>query len=283
MQRLVIHQSGHIRLLDAPLGIPVTSPHNPTSVEETAPADTFSLNPSDRTEFRAAPPFALRSGIGVSRFYITLMLGAGFPAVTGLLLYGWRALLVLLVILPTTFAAYSLWCRIGARGRQLHPVHTLYLALLLWLMLPAHLLAGNLTARSDLWAIPIVAAIILVISMWLLGGVGFGRIHPLLFTYLLLVIAFDQLLVPVAVLQRHRSITGDLARAAAPSTSANAYIKEGYLKTPHVEGADALRLEPSEARLLAYTSGQKRPGRSWASRRLSGRQRPSRSRLPDGR
>jgi Na+-translocating ferredoxin:NAD+ oxidoreductase RnfD subunit len=234
-------------------------------VEDIAPANTFSLNPSDRPEFRAAPPFALRSGIGVSRFYITLMLGAGFPAVTGLLLYGWRALLVLLVILPTTFAAYVAWRRIGARGRQLHPVHTLYLALLLWLMLPAHLLAPNLTPRNDLWAIPIVAAIILVISMWLLGGVGFGRIHPLLVTYLLLVVAFDQLLVPVAVLQRHRSITGDLARAAPPSTSANADVKEGYLKTPHVENADALRLEPAETQLLAYTSGQKRPGRSWAS------------------
>jgi electron transport complex protein RnfD len=42
-------------------------------------------------------------------------------------------------------------------------------------------------------------------------------------------------------------------------------MKEGYLKTPHVEGADALLLEPAAARLFAYTSGQKRPGRSWAS------------------
>ena len=290
-------------------------------MEQTAPIQPLSLNPDTPDHVRAAQPFALRSPVGVSRFYITYMLGAGFPAVTGLLLYGWRALLVLLVILPTTFIAYSVWRRIGARGRQLHPVHTVYLALLLWLMLPAHLCAGPVNGRNDLWAIPVVAAVILVIAMWLLGGVGFGRIHPLLVTYLLLVIAFDQLLVPVAVLQRHRSITGDLARAAppatavnaymkegylktphvdgadalllviafdqllvpvavlqrhrsitgdlaraaAPSTSANAYIKEGYLKTPHVEGADALRLEPSEARLLAYTSGQKRPGRSWAS------------------
>jgi electron transport complex protein RnfD len=42
-------------------------------------------------------------------------------------------------------------------------------------------------------------------------------------------------------------------------------MKDGYLKTPHVEGADALQLEPAAARLLAFTSGQKRPGRSWVS------------------
>jgi Na+-translocating ferredoxin:NAD+ oxidoreductase RnfD subunit len=234
-------------------------------VEQTAPIQPLSLNPNPADDFRPAPPFALRSPVGVSRFYITYMLGAGFPAVTGLLLYGWLALLVLFVILPTTFVAYAVWRRIGARGRQLHPVHTFYLALLLWLMLPAHLLAGTVNGRNDLWAIPVVAAVILVIAMWLLGGVGFGRIHPLLVTYLLLVIAFDQLLVPVAVLQRHRSITGDLARAAPPATTVNAYVKEGYLKTPHVDGADALLLEPAETRLLAYTSGQKRPGRSWAS------------------
>jgi Na+-translocating ferredoxin:NAD+ oxidoreductase RnfD subunit len=196
-------------------------------------------------------------------------MGAGFPAVTGLLLYGWRALLVLLVMTPSTFLALKVWRRIGARGRQLHPAHTLWLVVLLWLMLPAHLLSGYATSAAgrpvDLWPIPIVASIFLVILMWLLGGVGSGRIHPLLVTYLLLVVAFDQMLTPVAVLQRHRGFTGDLAKAAPPSLPLHAYMKEGYLKTPHVDNADALALEPAAVRLFAYTSGQKRPGRSWAS------------------
>ena len=36
-------------------------------------------------------------------------------------------------------------------------------------------------------------------------------------------------------------------------------------KTPHVDGVDALQLEPASIRLHAFTSGQKRPGRSWLS------------------
>ena len=232
-----------------------------------APTTALPLSPADVPEVRSAPRVAMRSGVGVSRFYATCLMGAGFPAVTGLLLYGWRALLVLLVMLPTAFVTLKVWRRIGARGRQLHGAHTLWLVMLLWLMMPAHLLAGGMgkLLQPDLWPIPIVASIFLVILMWLLGGVGSGRIHPLLVAYLLLVVAFDQMLSPVAVLQRHRGFTGDLARVAPPSLPVHAYMKEGYLKAPHVEGADALLLEPAAVRLLAYTSGQKRPGRSWAS------------------
>jgi Na+-transporting NADH:ubiquinone oxidoreductase subunit NqrB len=136
---------------------------------------------------------------------------------------------------------------------------------LLWLMLNFKMIECATGYRPDLWAIPFVAAIILVMAAWALGGVGSGRIHPVLVTYLLLVVAFDQMLSPTAVLQRHRGFTGDLAKAAAPAPPAHAYMKDGYLKTPHVEGADALQLEPAAARLLAFTSGQKRPGRSWVS------------------
>jgi electron transport complex protein RnfD len=42
-------------------------------------------------------------------------------------------------------------------------------------------------------------------------------------------------------------------------------MKEGYLQTPPLEGGDALQLEPAAQRLLAFTAGQKRPGRSWLS------------------
>jgi len=206
------------------------------------------------------PRVALRTAVGVSHFYLTFILAAGFPAVTGLLLYGWRALLMLFVILPTALAAAWVWRRIGARGRQLHTIHTCWLAILLWLMLPAHLLI-----EPGLWPIAVAAPILLVVLTWLLGGVGSGRIHPTVATYLLLVVAFESMLVPTAVLQRHRSFSGDLARAAPPMPPAHAYMKDGYLKTPHVPGADALTLEPASIRLFAFTSGQKRPGRSWIS------------------
>jgi Na+-translocating ferredoxin:NAD+ oxidoreductase RnfD subunit len=232
-------------------------------LNETAPTAALSYSASDAPEVRAAPRVALRSSVGVSRFYATYAMGAGFPAVTGLLLYGWRALAMLLVMLPVSAAAFMVWRRIGSRGRQLHLSHTLWLTMLLWLMLPAHLMGGRTIAQAGAWAIPVCASILLVMANWLLGGVGAGRIHPVLVTYFLLVVAFDPMLSPVAVLQRHRIFSGDLSRAALPSPPAHAYIKEGYLKTPPVEGADALLLEPAGGRLLAFTSGQRRPGRSW--------------------
>jgi Na+-translocating ferredoxin:NAD+ oxidoreductase RnfD subunit len=239
-------------------------------VSDAAPAvpaaPTVALVKDEAAPVRPPPRVTLRSGIDLSRFYATWAMGAGFPAVTGLLLYGWRALAMLLVILPTTLAAMLVWRRVGSRGRQLHVAHTLWHAVLLWLMLPAHLLAGpSPSARPDLWAIPIAASILLVILMWLLGGVGSGRIHPVVVTFLLLMVAFEPMMMPSAVLQRHRSLTGDLAKAAPPALPTHAFMKEGYLKTAPMEQADAFQIEPAAARLLAFTSGQKRPGRSWLS------------------
>jgi Na+-translocating ferredoxin:NAD+ oxidoreductase RnfD subunit len=226
------------------------------------PIPTSAVAPQTRTP-KDTPRVTLRSGLDISHYYATYAMGAGFPAVTGLLLYGWRALVMLLVILPTTMAALLVWRRIGARGRALHTAHALWLATLLWLMLPSHLLTESSSSwEMETWPIPIAASILLVILMWLLGGVGSGRIHPVLVTFLLLMVAFDPMLTPRAVLQRHRAFTGDLARAAPPTLPEHAYMKEGYLKTPHVEGADALELQPASIRLLAFTSGQRRPGRS---------------------
>jgi Na+-translocating ferredoxin:NAD+ oxidoreductase RnfD subunit len=235
-------------------------------VSTAEPSTVTALSPADvADDVNLAPRVALRSGIGVARFYATYALGAGFPAVTGVMLYGWRALAMLAVVMPTTYVSLLVWRRIGSRGRQLHIGHGLWLAMLLWLMLPAHLLGASAGTRVQLWAIPVSAALLLVINMWLLGGVGSGRIHPVLVTYLFLVVGFESLLVPTAVLQRHRTFSGDLAKAAPPSPPAHAYMKEGYLQTPRLPGADALQLEPAAQRLIGFTSGQKRPGRSWLS------------------
>jgi Na+-translocating ferredoxin:NAD+ oxidoreductase RnfD subunit len=230
------------------------------------PTNTVALSRGDVPELRAAPRVALRSNVGLARFFGTFATGAAFPAFTGLLLFGWRALATLLVVLPVTVASFYVWRRIGRRGRQLHLSHALWFATLLWLMLPAHLLSPRGPGQPfDPWPVPAVASVALVILMWLLGGVGSGRIHPVLVTYLLLVVCFDPLLAPTAVLQRHRTLTGDLTRALPPTRGDYAYMKDGYLKTPHVENADALHLEPAAKRLLAFTSGRERPTRSWLS------------------
>jgi Na+-translocating ferredoxin:NAD+ oxidoreductase RnfD subunit len=243
-------------------GCSFTDPDNPA----VSIADPTALVPADvEPDVQLAPRVALRSGVGLSRFYATYALGAGFPAFTGVMLYGWRALAMLAVILPATLVSLLVWRRIGSRGKQIHIGHGIWLAMLLWLMLPAHLLGTYPGTHVQLWPIPLAASLLLVINMWLLGGVGSGRIHPVLVTYLLLLVAFEPLLLPTAVLQRHRTFTGDLAKAVPPPPPAHAYMKEGYLQTPPLQGGDALQLEPAAQRLLAFTAGQKRPGRSWLS------------------
>ena len=57
------------------------------------------------------------------RFYLVQAMGATFPALAGMLLYGWRALAMLAVILPIAVAATLVWRKVGPRGRQLHVPH----------------------------------------------------------------------------------------------------------------------------------------------------------------
>jgi Na+-translocating ferredoxin:NAD+ oxidoreductase RnfD subunit len=230
---------------------------------DTAPLAAPKVRPDPRLVGGARAD--LRHGQDLWRFYAVQVMGAAFPATAGVTLFGWRALAMLAVILATAAAASLVWQRIGSRGRQLRLPHVLWLAMLLWLMLPAHLLAGagKTGLRHDPWPIPIAGAIVLVVLTWLLGGVGSGRIHPVVATFLLLTIMFDPMLAPSAVLQRHRLFVGDLLNADKPHTPA--YAKEGYLGAPPVPGFDALRLDPTAAKLHVFTSGQQRPGRSWLS------------------
>src|SRR5690242_19827946 len=125
-------------------------------------ADPSVLTPADvESDAQLPPRVTLRSGIGVSRFYATYALGAGFPAFTGVMLYGWRALAMLAVILPATLLSLLVWRRIGSRGKQIHIGHGVWLAMLLWLMLPAHLLGTYPGTRIQLWPIPLAASLLL--------------------------------------------------------------------------------------------------------------------------
>jgi hypothetical protein len=53
----------------------------------------------------------------------------------------------------------------------------------------------------------------LIICLWALGGLGSGRLHPVLIVYLVLVILFQETLVPHYILQRGRIGSGDVLDA----------------------------------------------------------------------
>src|SRR5205823_5976485 len=139
---------------------------------------------------------------------------ACFPLVAGVLLYGWRAAGSIAIVLVTSALAILVWQRIGARGGQVRYSHSLWLALLLGLTLPPHLLTDTFHTRADqtiaTWPLLPAAGLIIVPLIWVFGGLGSGRLHPVLLANLVLVMLFGGLLEPHYTLQRNRIFVGDV-------------------------------------------------------------------------
>lgn len=220
--------------------------------------------PVPQRRARATPVWMLHSGMSVSRFIAMHALGAIFPVSAGLLLYSWRALSVILVVLGSTAAAIYIWRRIGSRGRQVRYDQGMWLGLLLAMTLPAHLLGDADPATGALlWPALPAAGFILVIFIWLLGGVGSGRVHPVLVTHLLLFICFKELLVPHHVLQRSHVFTGDLFNAMPAEMSAD--VRLPWIQARDVPEYDSIHREPASQVLGAFTRGGDSLQQTWVS------------------
>lgn len=204
---------------------------------------------------------ARRGGIDVSSFYQTHFMGAVFPLTAGLLLYGWRGGAAVATVVASAAVSIVVWRRIGPRGRTLHYSHTLWLALLVGLMLPAHLFALTAPSGGDPpWPILPLAGLMLVIVLWLFGGLGGGRVHPVLVTYLLVVVCFGEALVPRRVLTRDHVLGGDLFHTG--TSDSREVHNEAWYQRRH-NAADADYQEPAAERLSRYTSGREAPPRKW--------------------
>lgn len=204
---------------------------------------------------------ARRGGIDVAAFYHTHFMGAVFPLTAGLLLYGWRGAAAVAMVVGAAAVSVLVWRRIGPRGRTLHYSHALWLALLLGLMLPAHLFALSAAPGADPpWPILPIAGLTLVIVLWLFGGLGGGRVHPVLVTYLLVVVCFGDMLVPRRVLTRDHVLSGDLFRTG--NSDSRVVHNDAWYKRRH-NAADADYQEPAAERLSRYTSGREAPPRRW--------------------
>ncbi len=222
-------------------------------------------SPDSAAELPAPPPphgptRALRhSGMTLAGYFALHAQGAVFPVTAAVLLYGWRGVLVLGGVLGSTIIGHILWCRVGARGAQMHLTHTLWLGLLLALMMPPHLMTGFRVAPTwdALWPIVPAAGLTLVAAIWLLGGAGSGRIHPVILTYLLLTVLFRVELIPHWTLQRDHLVNGDLIKA--PSDRAFPY-REPWISADAIPGQDAIYWRrPASEQLLALTSLSETP------------------------
>jgi electron transport complex protein RnfD len=211
---------------------------------------------------RNAPALLMHSGVSASRFVSMHALAAIFPATAGVILFGWRALGAMLVVMLSAAGAVFVWRNVGSRGHQLRYGHCVWLAALVALTLPAHLfgVADPLTGIL-LWPILVSAGVLLVITIWLFGGIGSGRVHPVLVTHLLLFLCFTNLLVPHYVLQARHVVFGDLFF----STRLDQATMLPWARTPEIPQADAVMLQPASQVLLSYTSGTLASERAWTS------------------
>jgi Na+-transporting NADH:ubiquinone oxidoreductase subunit NqrB len=83
-----------------------------------------------------------------------------------------------------------------------------------------------------------------------------------LLTYLVMVVLFQSMMAPQAVLQRDRLLSGDVLDVVDPGAG---HAQQPWIDAPRVGSADAVR-RPSVAQLLTlYTLGLEQPDRAWLS------------------
>jgi electron transport complex protein RnfD len=204
-------------------------------------------------------PSAPRGGIGVRGFFLSHFLAAVFPATAGIVLYGWHALAVIAGVLFCTALALAIWRQIGVRGRMIHPVHALWFGLLLSLMLSAQLAAEGAEGNPSYWPLIPIAALLLVMTLWLFGGLGGSYTHPVLVSYLVLAACFPTAMVSNRILTRDHLLIGELMHASSGQRPSGS---ESWISRKHNE-KDAELSEPAAGALSRYTSGRERPVRLW--------------------
>ena len=200
----------------------------------------------------------LATGTDVKGFYAQHFWAAIFPLVGGALLYGWAALCTVAIVMASAAAGLVMWKRIGRRGRQLNAARCLWMAMLLSLALPPHLLSPH---QSN-WPVVPAAGIFLVIVEWLLATVGSGRVDPVVAAYLMLVVLFEPILTPHLVLKFDHVLLGNLFNARMIDAGVPRTIPWISATDSPPSGTDALDdPQPAASVLSAYTSGRLRPDR----------------------
>src|SRR5436190_9961355 len=97
---------------------------------------------------RAAGTPGAHSGTSVGQFHRMHYAAALFPLTGGALLFGWRAVMVVVVVVASAAVGVAAWRRVGAAGRQLRMSHVVWHATLLGLMLPPHLAKWGISSQG---------------------------------------------------------------------------------------------------------------------------------------
>ena len=123
------------------------------------------------------------------------------------------------------------------------------------MMLPAHLASAQRSETGVVpWYLLPAAGLMLALFLWLLGGLGSGRVNPVLITYLLLAALFVETLLPHWVLQRKHLLVGDVLGGNA---SARFVDKDPWTRRFTIAGQDSEYSEPASEPLTRYTRSRR--------------------------
>jgi len=212
-------------------------------------------------------PSPLHAGIDVRDYYLMHAMATVIPLAAGWMLFGWRAPVTVALVLASALLGMQIWKQIGWRGTQIETGRLVWMSLLLGLALPPHLLAD---AHPLLWPLVPVAGLMLVVVTWLLGGLGSGRLHPMLVTFLAIATVYHSDLIPHYILRPDCLVWGDLFDSRtidpdAPHTDTWVSLRGKGL----VAGKQAIYdPQPAAQRLILFTSGWQPPERSSVSMQM---------------
>ena len=211
----------------------------------------------------------LHGDVGVRRFFALNAMATVFPLTAGIILFGWRALIAVALVMLGASLGLAVWRRVASRGRRIGAARALWMAMLLGLAMPAHLASRSYPGEpipAAAWPILPAAGLALAIMLWVFAGIGSGRLHPVAVIYLLMVVMFEPYLAPRLVLHRQRIFAGDLVDAALPpplppgeAAPIRSDAWTSYRETP---GRDALYMENAAQRLVTFTTGRQTPARA---------------------
>lgn len=191
--------------------------------------------PSEFLRLSHRPPFLVWP-VARREFYYSITIALLLPLTWGALIFGWRAILVMLATLGGASLAHVALRRFRERGRRLLTAHTITSAL----MLAA--LAG------PLWPPYIMASAgaMMVILVWLFRGPGHERVHAWALVLLAVMLAYEPWRPevqstltgthPDAILARNRLVMGDLT-ASAPRQV------QYWPESGEIGGHDAVRVQ----------------------------------------
>lgn len=195
----------------------------------------------------------------------SVLLALSLPLLAGLVAFGYRAAMVLAVVVASCGLAMALLRPILPLRSARPTWRWLTAAVLLSSMLPPQLAGGTLQLADrtvSLWPILPAAGFLLAISLALLGRVGSGRMDAVLLGVLALTFLVAPALTPTTVLQAGRALTGDVLNAPAGLAEP---AKLPWIDAPPIPAHDAVRLASPAETLIGYTSGVLPPQRTWTS------------------